>query len=245
VKWFLAFAVAALAFADSARAAVLPFEATLEFRVANTIPLTIVDTGFATLNGSGGGLHLNSIAFAAGAISGTGLEPVTDPSAFPVSGLRVTAANAAGTIAATTGGALRGAVALPGILKVCLFGTGGCAAPTANISVPLTPVGQGGTALVQGVVSLTVFGAPWTTGTAAVGTITQMGYAHGPASGTSSTAQSGGSLRLVTPIFINTNIEGVMPAFAILTLHFVPEPATALLLGGGVALLCWRGRRRR
>jgi hypothetical protein len=76
-----------------------------------------------------------------------------------------------------------------------------------------------------------------------------MGFAHGPASATSSTAMLSGSLLLVTPIFVSTNIAGsaVVPAFGFLNVHFVPEPGTLGLLGSGVAslLLLGRGRSRR
>jgi hypothetical protein len=242
-------AIAMLA-AGTARAAVLPFEATLEFSISTIGPIPIADTGVATVNGSDGGLHLTQLQLGAGAVSGGALTAVTDPAAFPITGVRVTAANAAGTIAETSGGALTGAIGLPGFMKICLFGTAGaCVAPVSNLSIPLTPIGQGGGAVATGAVNLSVFGAPWTTGVAAIGTITSMGYAHGPASGTSSTAQTGGSLRLVTPIYITTNIGAgpnpVIPAFAILTLRFVPEPTTALLLGAGIALLGAIGRRKR
>ncbi len=232
--------------AGPAGAAQLPFEAILQFSVTTLAPIAIADSGVATVNGSGGGLHLTRLQLDAGRISGSSLLPVTDPGAFPITGVRVDIANASGTIAETAGGALQGSIGLPGAMKICLFATAGaCVAPLANLSVPLTPVGQGGSGAVTGAVNLSVFGAPWTTGTASIGSFTEMGYAHGPASGTSSTAQTGGSLRLVTPIYLSTNIGtgDPLPSFAILTLRFVPEPATALLLGGGIAWLGWRGRR--
>jgi hypothetical protein len=73
-----------------------------------------------------------------------------------------------------------------------------------------------------------------------------MGFAHGPASATSSGAAPSGSVRLVTPIFIVTNIpaDNTMPGFATLTLHFVPKPTVLLLLGVGIAGLAARGRLR-
>jgi len=80
-----------------------------------------------------------------------------------------------------------------------------------------------------------------------VGTLTQMGFQHGPASLTSSTAAASGQMRLVTPIFISTNNSDlrVFPAFGILDLHFIPEPNTLLLLGGGIAGLVMFGRSKR
>lgn len=236
-----------VAFAAPARAAVLPFTASLEITM-NAFSVSVIDSGVATVNLSGGGAHLSQIQFAAGAISGTDLVPITDPGALPIAGIQLDVANGAGTIAETSGGVLRGEMALPGVMKLCLFGTPGCSAAVGNVSVPLTPVGQDGAwAFQPGAVNVTVVGAPWTTGTVSVGTLTTMGSAHGPASGTSTTAQAGGSLRLVTPIYITTNIGAgpIIGSFAILTLHFVPEAATAILLGAGIATLGAIGKRSR
>ena len=49
------------------------------------------------------------------------------------------------------------------------------------------------------------------------------------------------------PIFISTNNSDlrVFPAFGILDLHFIPEPNTLLLLGGGIAGLVRFGRTKR
>ena len=161
------------------------------------------------------------------AIGGTAFASITDPGALPITGLLATVGNAPGTLVPSGGGSLGGSLPLAGAVRVCLFGQGACDSPAANLSVPLTPIGSGGHATVAAVVNLTVFGAPWTSGTAAIGSITRMGSAMGPASATGSTAQVGGRLQLVTPISITTNIGAsvVLPAFAILTLHFVPEPA--------------------
>ena len=63
-----------------------------------------------------------------------------------------------------------------------------------------------------------------------------------------STAQASGVIQLVTPLTITTNFGGqnnVIPVFGVLRLHFVPEPGTALLVGGGIALLGFAGRKRR
>lgn len=135
----------------------------------------------------------------AGAFRQTGFAvSVTAPSAFPVMGLQVTAANAAGSFARDGGGALGGALPIQGVAKVCLFAACG-STPIANVSVPVSVVGQGGTATAEGIVNVTVQGAPWTTGASS-------GFAVGPNGQTSSTAQPGGQLNLATPIFISTNI---------------------------------------
>ena len=49
----------------------------------------------------------------------------------------------------------------------------------------------------------------------------------------------------MTPTFISTNIATVFLAFGTLDLHFVPEPATLLLLGSGIAGLVTFGRSKR
>jgi hypothetical protein len=131
-----------------------------------------------------------------------------------------------------------------GVAKVCLFGP--CSAAVSNLSIPLSAVGQGGYQTLTGAVNLTVIGAPWTIGTAAVGAITRMGSAHGPASGTSSTFAPGGRLQLVTPIVVHSHVAALtpLPGFATVTLQFIPEPTTLALLGSGVALLGLAGRER-
>jgi hypothetical protein len=49
---------------------------------------------------------------------------------------------------------------------------------------------------------------------------------------------------LVSPTKIFTNIAGTLAAFGVLSLTYVPEPGTLLLLGLGVAGLAAIGRRR-
>jgi hypothetical protein len=110
----------------------------------------------------------------------------------------------------------------------------------ANLSIPMSVVGQGGYTTFQGGVNLTILGAPWTTGTAAIGTSTRMGGVS-PLSSTD-------VVTLVTPIFISTNIGSfpIWPTFASFTLTslFVPEPGTFALLVAGVAGLAGYGRAR-
>jgi len=238
-------ATAILATASGGHAASLPFTATFEIQFATLPPIGVAGAGTALVNGSGGGSHVHTLALPGSTFATTGLVlPVTDPAVFPINGVQLTAHNGPGNFA-DGGGTLGGVMPILGIAKVCLFGP--CTAAVSNLPIPLSVVGQGGGVFPTGAVNLTVIGAPWTTGTAAVGTITAMGSAHGPASGTSSTAAPSGQLRLVTPVFISTHIgaSAVIAAFGILTMHFVPEPGLIALVGAGIALLGAIGRAKR
>ena len=124
-------------------------------------------------------------------------------------------------------------------------------------------VGIGGLITVGGdsPIRISLEAAPWTvqtatavdqtddnTGAAAFHNVTRMGFAHGPASGTTSTAQPSGVLQLVTPSQVRTNLElGSSRKVAVLTellIHFVPEPGLLMLLASGVAGLLLLGRNR-
>ena len=241
-------AIGALALGSAqAQAGTIAVSGALSIQLATLPPVTIPGSAIATINGSSGGSHLNSLNLPASPFATAGfILPVTDPAAAPIGGLQLTVHNGAG---AFSGGTLGGTMSLIGVTKVCLFSA--CnnvtTPPPANLNVPLTPVGLGGAAFVATLVNLTAIGAPWTAGTAAVGTVAITGFQHGAASLASSTAAASGRIRLVTPVFVSTNIgaSAVVPVFGILDLHFVPEPGTLLLLGSGIAGLVMFGRSKR
>jgi hypothetical protein len=149
---------------------------------------------------------------------------------------------------------------LQGVAKICL---GFASCEYANVSIPLTPtaggagIGIGGTQDVTGAVALTIQHAPWTVGqpvmtihtpnTTISVPILPGGFAHGPASLASSTAQPSGVVQLVTVSKAFTSLTGAfpeMPVIGVLNLHFVPEPGTLALLATGVAGLAVHGRRK-
>jgi hypothetical protein len=123
-------------------------------------------------------------------------------------------------------------------------------------NLPLTSAGTKGVGL-GGTLSVTsyaggiwsVAGAPWTTGPAAVNnvntpggsvlpTLTLTGYDNRNAAGL-------GMVQLVTPIQFNLGGGSSVGTHGVLTLNFVPEPGTMLLVGTGLAAIAYLSRRRR
>jgi hypothetical protein len=229
--------LASLLPASRALAAASSFTGTLTIEIASVALPVVPGAGTAIVNGSSGFSPITAVDLPAGAFATVAVVAVTDPGASPIKGFQLNVANAAGGFTGVPGsGSFGGALPLAGSTKVCLFGP--CSAAVANVIVPLSPVGQGGSAFVTGAFNHTVIGAPWTTGTVSIGSLTEMGsYAA-----TSSTA----TIQLVTPIVLSQIVgaDAVTPAFAFLTLQLaIPEPGTLLLFGSGVVALVGYGRR--
>jgi len=80
------------------------------------------------------------------------------------------------------------------------------------------------------------------------GPVTIMGFAHGPASLTSSTRQTSGVLQLVTPVQVKFALGATsipLPVLASLQVRFLPEPTWFLGLATGAGLVAAMGWRRR
>src|SRR5690606_29310661 len=116
------------------QAAPLAFNGSMAVQIASLPPIAIPGSGVADVT-SPSDFSLPGGTFATTEI----VVPVTDPAAFPILGVQVTAANGTGTF---SGGS--GPMPILGQAKVCLFAP--CETPPpANVSVPLSVVGAGGT----------------------------------------------------------------------------------------------------
>jgi len=192
-----------------------------------------------------------------------------------VGGLTGTNDGISGGAASTMAGG--GVLGQQGIVKVCILSTA-CTQflplilnqPTTVNGVPGTGtkgVGVGGliTAGGYGGIRISLQAAPWTIKAVSVldqitlnkyqtnqvrimSTWIAKGWAHAPASTTTSTAQPSGVVQFVTPSQVVTNLplgsSDKMGSVVIAVFHFIPEPGLLLLLGAGVAGMALLGRRR-
>jgi len=256
--------------AGSAGAATLDFTGTLQINPLGARDLAGHPT-YLTVPGSGtaqvtddGSAHLLSLTLPGGTFGPSTVTRYVLPTFVTmVNSFRLTlAGNLTGSFGGISGGPPGGGpMGLSGMAKICMGFAGGC---PGFIPLPLTPTtggagfGIGGTRTVTGAVDVTMQHAPWTIGqpvltlhtpnsTFSVPTLPG-GFAHGPASLTSSTAQAGGVVQLVTVSKAFTSLSGAFPErplIGVLTLHFVPEPGTLLLLFSGVAVLGVYGHRKK
>ena len=270
---FVAFAMTALVTAFStaevATAHLASFNGTLELQLGALPPIVATGAGQMILNGSASEHgHLTTLQIGANTVSAptSVIVPVTDPDAAPLVSIRGTMALGTGILrpisgaVASGGGLTQNVLPVAGALRLCTL-----LACSSFLSVPLTVGGTRGVG-IGGLITAGTFGqsgikvslinAPWTVKTAVVTGITtdnggfstqsRFGFAHGPASFTSSTNSISGVVQLVTPIVLQTTIPGMdrVASFGRLTLHHTPEPGTFLLFGTGVVALCIGGRRR-
>ncbi|MDH3213745.1 MAG: PEP-CTERM sorting domain-containing protein, partial [Myxococcales bacterium] len=153
---------------------------------------------------------------------------------------------------------------LPGKSKVCII-VPGCG---IYIPVPFTQngtvgLGVGGTITANTFskgagLKVSVVAQPWTIGVTSVSDVETRnhalsatekttGFVHGPASATSTAAQAGGVIQIVTAALVTTSLSPPDNRQAQLSFGrfvFVPEPGMVLLLGSGVGGLLLVGRRR-
>jgi hypothetical protein len=250
----------------------------LQFANLGRAKASATGTGVATVNGSGGGGHLHTLKLSGPFAKLNTVIPVTDPivTAGGIVSVRLTSvgniASQQGGVFAPISGALQNTLnqltlnTMPtdGTVRICLFGAPDCG-NQLNTDLGQTSAGAfigGGVGGVitlggSGAIRISIQGAPWTVKTASVtnrtngGGITTFrrnGFAHGPASLTSSTAVTSGVIQLVTPSqTVTTGIPGnndISGNISTIRLHFAPEPGLLLLLGSGAVGVALLGRRR-
>jgi len=206
--------------------------------------------------------NLNAVVAGGNVIPGTVTRTVTGVTGissliFNMSG------NAAGAFTGAAPGTVNGAAAFTGGVTIIVLGSPAIVVPlsigtTGTITTVVTGLPGGlGTTL-----SITAIGNTWTAGTTGVtgvpfsttayipfaGTVTLTGLTTVTVMGANLLSAGGnGTLVLVTATKVLTSLGAspILPLFSILTLSYVPEPGTLLLLGSGVAGLALLGRRRR
>jgi hypothetical protein len=208
-----------------------------------------------TATGAGTSLGLGATATLGGNIL-VGSAAVTGiTSAFPITRVVLSlTGHAPGSFTPSggPGGGLGGAMAVTGG-AIKYLGYSGLATLTV---IPIRALGQPGgyvTTRPPGGALFQFWGTGWTTGVATVrvpaNLPTPAYYITYSATGADSrTASGAGTLNLISPLYIWTNPTftptGLIPTFASLTLNYVPEPGTLLLVGVGIAGLALRGRKR-
>ena len=260
--------------AGAAQAAPLKYHGTTVSQLG-TGPKTIFQgTGVATVNNSTGYGHLN-VFQAFDDITGQQSNPVTDPE-VTVDGIIsviLTLTGGGGTLGNISGGGVLnpGKFAAHGLSRTCLYDPnclpGGFLPLPLNQTKHLTTsssitvgVGVGGVQTIgaTGMIRISIVNNPYTLGVASAVDQTDnggftlrrvTGFAHGPASLTSSTAKPSGVVQFVSPSQLSTNLTaGSAELISLLNqirIHFIPEPGLLLLLGSGVAGLVLMGLARK
>ena len=257
-----------LGIAGTGNAKLIGFHGTLSISVGGLPPIVATGVGQTILNSSAGiGGHLTTLQILTNSVAVTGaIVPITDPDVAPVVSLFGSFALGTGVLRPISGasgpGLTQNVMPVPGSIGLCILFMGCFGLPP---SVPLTVGGTRG-AGIGGLITIntfgtagikfSIFGQPWTIKTALVTGITTdnggfstasaFGFAHGPASATSSTADISGVVQLVTATRIVSTLGAgtTWPLLTTLYIHLVPEPGTFVLFGSGVVALGIAGRSR-
>jgi len=162
------------------------------------------------------------------------LELTTHPGAFPIAGLLIPGAtNGTGDFSGVDTMAGGGSMAIKGFATVCLFAVCAAPSPPEKVTVPFTTDGENGIGLGGNPV--------FTQGPPGLGNFTTYGN-----SWTIRKPLTGGTVELETRALISSDIGAptiTIPSFAVMTLTFIPEPGTMLLLGLGLVGLTLHRRR--
>ena len=217
----------------SARADSLPIRTlSLEIQILDLDPLVIpttVGAGGSSIEGTRTPSSITNLELPAALFAGTDIDvPVVGVPGLGTIGV-FDVVSGPGSFA-IVGSELEGILALEGELEACLeFGSPGeCLQfppPGPFLTWNLGVVGSGGSSTAnEGPNSLTLVGAPWTTGEAMVGTESRLGSISAVGDGFL-------AVELVTPIRFDTSFPppfDAIPAFGFLAFE-VPEPGSSAL----------------
>jgi hypothetical protein len=173
-------------------------------------------------------------------------NPVTDPEVTVggIISIRASLTGGGGTLGNISGGGPLnpGEYAAKGVSKTCLFD------PNLGGLATIGGVGSIRISVLNNPYTLNVASAVDQTDNGGVTVRKITGFAHGPASLTSSTALPSGMVQFVSPSQLSTNITSgsseLISLLLTIRVHFIPEPGILLLIGSGVAGLALLGRSR-
>jgi hypothetical protein len=242
-----------VAAAGAASAAPYAFNATAQVQVGALPPVSATGSGSGTSVGPGGAASIPGNVF-----SIVTTAPINPP-LLVIDGFGVGAPGQGGTGQLPLDPGTNQALAFGGVtgtmglnLSAYLitgYSNGAGTNPNNQAAIPLKIVGVGGTqkfVALGGLVMGTIKANPYQ-----LGMVTVMGALNGSPStvmGTgfdNRTALGQGTIQLVSPTIVALGALGSLAALATLTITFVPEPGTLLLLGMGLAGIAAVSRKSR
>ncbi len=247
---FISVAGLALALAASANAGAL-VGGTLSFALGTLTPLTGTGVGPGSSAGPpGSAVTLGSpTAFATVLALGASKITLAPTAAAPLSAL--SASVVAPTGCSFTGAVVGATCALGGTVNALVGGAPFLIVPLAG--GPATGAGLGGRLAFGPYGSYIDFIAGWSAGAVGVtingvqlttGNVTTPGVGISTFGYDNRNALGAGKVKLVAPGGLMSTLGGPFPLFISMTLTFVPEPGTLLLLGSGIVGLGLLGRKK-